>query len=131
MDCPFQRKLNTALKNLLRKNNLPVGMLQYLEEEVVSFFIAMPTKTYVSRELNSFERLLLHSVSDYHRLKSLSKKNSFLWPNRIRPIIKYHVLGFDSEPEGVRLVRVKNPKKEFSSPPLLLAQYVEMMRRVN
>lgn len=110
MNYPFQQKLNVALKNLLRKNNLPVGMLQFLEDELVSFFVAMPTQTYISRQLNSFERLLLHSVSDYHRLKSLS---------------------FDSEPEGVRLVRVKNPRKEFFSPPLLLAQYVEMMRRVN
>lgn len=106
----LQHKINSVLRNLLRKNNLPVGMLQYLEDELINFFLSMPTKTYVSRQLNSFERLLLHSVSDYHRLKSLS---------------------FDSEPEGIRLVRVKNPRKEFACPPLLLAQCVEMMRRVN
>lgn len=70
---PLNRRLNVALRNLLRKKNLPIGMLQYLEQEVVSFFSAMPTQTYISPALSSFERLLLHSVSDYHQLMSLSK----------------------------------------------------------
>ncbi|KAL0272551.1 UNVERIFIED_CONTAM: hypothetical protein PYX00_005479 [Menopon gallinae] len=103
-------EINATLRRLLRRKSFPTGILQYLEEELVSFFSAMPTKTYISRELSSFERLLLHSLSEYHRLISVS---------------------FDSDPEQIRLVRVRNPRKEFPSPPLLLVQYLETVHRAN
>ncbi|KAK6638183.1 hypothetical protein RUM44_008611 [Polyplax serrata] len=96
--------INKRLRSLLRKKNLPLGMLHYLEQELISFFSAEPTKIYISPALSSFERLLLHSISNYHRLASLS---------------------FLSEPEKVKLVRVKNPRNEFPFPSLLLMQYLE------
>lgn len=65
--------INRAFRNLLRKKSFPLGMLHYLEQELISFFSAEPTKTYISPALSSFERLLLHSLSDYHHLASLSE----------------------------------------------------------
>lgn len=70
-------EISAALRRLLRRKSFPTGILQYLEEELVGFFLEMPTKTYISRELSSFERLLLHSLSDYHRLISVSKSRKF------------------------------------------------------
>lgn len=70
---PIQRRLSATLRSLLKKRSLPLGMVQYLEGELVTFFSAMPRDIYVSPELSSFERMLLHSLSDYHSLTSLSK----------------------------------------------------------
>jgi len=68
-----ERRLSTTLRALIKKRNLPFGMVQYLEGELVQFFVSMPRDIYVSPELSSFERMLLHSLSDYHDLESLSK----------------------------------------------------------
>ena len=48
-------------------------MLEFLENQVVDFFSKMPCGTYTSSSLSSYERLLLHAVSQYHCLISRSK----------------------------------------------------------
>jgi hypothetical protein len=53
-------------------------MLEFLENEVVDFFSKMPCGIYTSSSLSSYERLLLHAVSQYHCLISYSKFSMFL-----------------------------------------------------
>jgi len=50
-------------------------MLEFLENQVVDFFSKTPRGTYTSSSLSSYERLLLHAVSQYHCLISCSKFN--------------------------------------------------------
>jgi len=49
------------------------GKLEHLEEEVVSFFTSCAKDVFVCRIANSFERLLLHALSQYLDLLSHSK----------------------------------------------------------
>ncbi|EEB11204.1 conserved hypothetical protein [Pediculus humanus corporis] len=95
--------INKTLRSLLRKKSVPLGMVEYFEGEIISFFSAEPQKIYISPVLSSFERLLLHSVSDYHHLASL---------------------------KNAKLVRVENPKNEFPLPSLLLVQYLKSNYRL-
>jgi hypothetical protein len=64
------RNIKTGLRNVLKKNRVPLGMLEFLENQVVDFFSKIPCGTYTSSSLSSYERLLLHAVSQYHCLIS-------------------------------------------------------------
>ncbi|KAJ9583385.1 hypothetical protein L9F63_022251 [Diploptera punctata] len=102
--------IKTGLRNVLKKNRVPLGMLEFLENQIVEFFSNMPHGTYISSAcLSSYERLLLHAVSQYHRLISNS---------------------FDCEKEHVRLVKVFNPYKLYKSPEILLGKYLEDRRKM-
>lgn len=102
------RNIKTGLRNVLKKNRVPLGMLEFLENQVVDFFSKIPCGTYTSSSLSSYERLLLHAVSQYHCLISRS---------------------FDSAQENVRLVKVTNPYEMYQMPAVLLGQYLEDRRR--
>lgn len=54
------------------KKHLPLGMLEALENEIVEFFKENPNTEYISSELSSYERLLVHAASSYNRLYSRS-----------------------------------------------------------
>ena len=47
-------------------------MLEALENEIVEFFKENPNTEYISSELSSYERLLVHAASSYNRLYSRS-----------------------------------------------------------
>lgn len=49
------------------------GLLLNLEEDLRSVFIRDASAVYLSRELSSFERLLLHAICQYYLLKSCSE----------------------------------------------------------
>lgn len=100
--------IKTGLRNVLKKNRVPLGMLEFLENQVVDFFSKMPCGTYTSSSLSSYERLLLHAVSQYHCLNSFS---------------------FDSAKENLRLVKVSNPYEVYQMPAVLLGQYLEDRRK--
>ncbi|XP_069693870.1 R3H domain-containing protein 4-like isoform X1 [Periplaneta americana] len=102
------RNIKTGLRNVLKKNRVPLGMLGFLENQVVEFFSKMPSGIYTSSSLSSYERLLLHAVSQYHSLISYS---------------------FDSTKEQIRLVRVSNPYEVYQMPTVLLGQYLEDKRK--
>ncbi|KDR16025.1 R3H domain-containing protein C19orf22-like protein [Zootermopsis nevadensis] len=102
------RNIKTGLRNVLKKNRVPLGMLEFLENQVVDFFSKMPCGIYTSSSLSSYERLLLHAVSQYHCLISHS---------------------FDSANENVRLVKVSNPFEVYRIPAVLLGQYLENRRK--
>lgn len=98
--------LKPQMKSLLKKRHLPLGILSYLEEEVVALFTSDPSMVYITQELTSFERLLLHALCQYNFLSSKSATIA-----------------------SVRRTKVKNDRGCFHAPSVSLTQYIETCYR--
>ncbi|KAK8726520.1 hypothetical protein OTU49_010288 [Cherax quadricarinatus] len=98
--------LKPQMKSLLKKRHLPLGILSYLEEEVVALFTSDPSTVYITQELTSFERLLLHALCQYNFLSSKSATIA-----------------------SVRRTKVKNDRGCFHAPSVSLTQYIETCYR--
>ncbi|XP_034387100.1 R3H domain-containing protein 4 [Cyclopterus lumpus] len=101
-DC-FQR-IDRRLRATLRRKQIPMGTLEVLEENLLSFFIAQPHSVYTTNLASSFERLLLHAVCQYMDLVSAS-----------------------SDYNRSRQTEVVNKQDEFLPPTLLLSAFLEQM----
>uniref|UniRef100_A0AAZ1WVJ2 R3H domain-containing protein n=1 Tax=Oreochromis aureus TaxID=47969 RepID=A0AAZ1WVJ2_OREAU len=101
-DC-FQR-IDRRLRATLRRKQIPMGTLEVLEENFLSFFNAQPHSVYTTNLSSSFERLLLHAICQYMDLVSAS-----------------------SDYNGLRQTEVVNKQEEFLPPGLLLSAYLEQM----
>ncbi|XP_068446105.1 R3H domain-containing protein 4 [Clinocottus analis] len=101
-DC-FQR-IDRRLRATLRRKQIPMGTLEILEENLLSFFIAQPHSVYTTNLASSFERLLLHAVCQYMDLVSAS-----------------------SDCNRSRQTEVVNKQDEFLPPTLLLSVFLEQM----
>ncbi|XP_019220789.2 LOW QUALITY PROTEIN: R3H domain-containing protein 4-like [Oreochromis niloticus] len=101
-DC-FQR-IDRRLRATLRRKQIPMGTLEVLEENLLSFFNAQPYSVYTTNLSSSFERLLLHAICQYMDLVSAS-----------------------SDYNGLRQTEVVNKQEEFLPPGLLLSAYLEQM----
>jgi len=89
------------------KKNLPLGMLQGIEQNINESFMEDPHFDYVAEDLSSFERLLLHALCAYNDLNSHS---------------------YDCN--GKRKVKVANPYPIFYKKDPSLCQYlIERQRR--
>uniref|UniRef100_A0A2L2YGQ5 R3H domain-containing protein n=1 Tax=Parasteatoda tepidariorum TaxID=114398 RepID=A0A2L2YGQ5_PARTP len=96
------RKIDGDLRLMLKKKHVPMGTLMHLERELVTFFVNRPNSIYHCQIPNSFERLMIHALSQYMDLSSLSYNRS-----------------------GERWTRVRNKHLEFYLPPILLSTYLE------
>lgn len=99
----FQR-IDRRLRATLRKRQIPIGTVELLEENLLSFFNAQPHSVYTTNLNSSFERLLLHAVCQYMDLVSLS-----------------------TDLNGSRQTEVMNKQSQFLPPSLLLSAYLENM----
>lgn len=99
----FQR-IDRRLRATLRKRQIPIGTVEVLEENLLSFFNAQPHSVYTTNLNSSFERLLLHAVCQYMDLVSLS-----------------------TDLNGSRQTEVMNKQSQFLPPSLLLSAYLESM----
>lgn len=99
----FQR-IDRRLRNTLRKRQIPIGTVELLEENLLSFFNAQPHSVYTTNLNSSFERLLLHAVCQYMDLVSLSTNSN-----------------------GSRQTEVMNKQSHFLPPSLLLSAYLDNM----
>lgn len=99
----FQR-IDRRLRATLRRKQVPIGTLEVLEENLLSFFNAQPQSVYTTNLASSFERLLLHAVCQYMDLVSLS-----------------------TDYKGSRQTEVVNKQQEFLPPTPLLSAYLEQM----
>uniref|UniRef100_A0A8C9FDR8 R3H domain containing 4 n=1 Tax=Pavo cristatus TaxID=9049 RepID=A0A8C9FDR8_PAVCR len=97
----FQR-ISRRLRSTLKRGRIPMGMLECLEEELLTFFSVTPHSVYTALMDNSFERLLLHALCQYMDLVSAS-----------------------SDIEGKRQMKVSNKHHVFLPPELLLSDYLE------
>ncbi|GBM95096.1 R3H domain-containing protein 4 [Araneus ventricosus] len=97
----FQR-IDGDLRIMLKKKHVPLGTLMYLEQELVTFFVNRPTSIYHCHIASSFERLLVHALSQYMDLSSLSYNRN-----------------------GSRWTRVRNKHTSFCLPAILLSTYLE------
>lgn len=100
--------IESGLRCVLRKSRVPLQLLSFLEEKLTSFFLEHPLEIFISENLTSFERLLLHAISQYHQLFSRSfdaKDNS----------------------EG-RYVKVVNPHQDFRVPMLSLGDFLSAQK---
>ncbi|KAM4548834.1 R3H domain-containing protein 4 [Odontesthes bonariensis] len=102
LDC-FKR-IDRRLRLTLRRKQIPMGMLEVLEENLVSFFSANPGSVYTTNLSSSFERLLLHAICQYMDLVSAS-----------------------TDYKGSRQTEVVNKQEEFLPPGLPLSAYLEQM----
>lgn len=74
---PFTR-ISAKIKRTLRmKNKLAKEMLTGMEKDMLDFFKDTPDGVYVKEPSNSFERLLLHAIAQFHNLQSVSKLQGF------------------------------------------------------
>ncbi|KAF1385541.1 hypothetical protein PFLUV_G00108840 [Perca fluviatilis] len=101
-DC-FQR-IDRRLRATLKRKQIPMGILEVLEENLVNFFNTQPHSVYTTNLGSSFERLLLHAVCQYMDLVSAS-----------------------TDYNGSRQTEVVNKQEEFLPPRLLLSVYLEKM----
>ncbi|XP_029285307.1 R3H domain-containing protein 4 [Cottoperca gobio] len=101
-DC-FQR-IDRRLRATLKRKQIPMGTLEILEENLLSFFIAQSHSVYTTNLASSFERLLLHAVCQYMDLVSAS-----------------------TDYNGSRQTEVVNKQEEFLPPCLLLSAHLEQM----
>lgn len=69
-------RISGHLRRSLKKH-IPWGMLAYLEEQILEHFSANPQETFVTSNLNSYERLLAHICCMYNQLNSQSKFKIF------------------------------------------------------
>lgn len=101
-DC-FQR-IDRRLRATLRRKQIPIGTVEVLEENLMSFFNDQPRSVYTMSLASSFERLLLHAICQYMDLYSAS-----------------------TDYNGSRQTQVVNKQEEFLPPGLLLSAYLEQM----
>ncbi|XP_054162755.1 R3H domain-containing protein 4-like [Oppia nitens] len=97
----FQR-IDSDLKNMLKKKRIPLGVLASIEEEITEFFNHKPFATYKSCLSSGFRRLLLHACCQYLDLKCFS---------------------FDAD--GERWSQVDNKNKYFYRPEVMLTEFIE------
>lgn len=70
---PFA-KISAKIKRTLKmRKKLAKKLLSGLEKDMINFFKDFPDGVYVKEPTNSFERLLLHAIAQYHSLQSISK----------------------------------------------------------
>lgn len=96
------QKLDKNIRTMLKRRQRPMGMLSWLENEIISFFLEWPASVYISKLPSSYERMMVHALCQYLDLHSKS---------------------VDSD--GVRQTQVENPHPSFTCPPVLLTQYLE------
>ncbi|XP_077440776.1 R3H domain-containing protein 4 isoform X1 [Vanacampus margaritifer] len=97
----FQR-IDRRLRTTLRRKQIPMGTLEVLEGNLLSFFLAQPHSIYTTNLNSSFERLLLHAVCQYMDLVSSS-----------------------SDLNGSRQTEVVNKQEDFLPPALLMSAYLD------
>lgn len=95
-------KLDKNIRTMLKRRQRPMGMLTWLEKEIVSFFLEWPTSVYISKLPSSYQRMMVHALCQYLDLHSKS---------------------FDAD--GLRQTQVENPHPSFTCPPVLLTEYLE------
>lgn len=93
-------------QNLLIRQNVPYGMVAYLESLVYEHFGMTPSERFVSPPLSSFERLILHSVSAYYSLSSQTIEDA----------------------TGRRVV-VTNSSNVFVTPGMRLIQFIDLLEK--
>ncbi|XP_016422048.1 R3H domain-containing protein 4-like [Sinocyclocheilus rhinocerous] len=99
----FQR-IDRRLRATLRRRQIPMGVLEGLESDLLGFFMAHPHSIYITKLSNSYERLLLHAICQYMDLTSAS-----------------------SDCNGARQTEVVNKQEEFLPPQPLLSAYLEQL----
>ncbi|CAM4732936.1 hypothetical protein PO909_020823 [Leuciscus waleckii] len=97
----FQR-IDRRLRATLRRKQIPMGVLEGLESDLLGFFMAHPHSIYITKLSSSYERLLLHAICQYMDLTSAS-----------------------SDCNGARQTEVVNKQEEFLPPQSLLSAYLE------
>ncbi|KAL7867224.1 hypothetical protein AOLI_G00150380 [Acnodon oligacanthus] len=98
------RRIDRRLRTTLTRKSIPLGILEILETDVLTFFEATPHSIYITILRSSYERLLLHAICQYMDLVSAS-----------------------SNCNGARQTKVINKREEFLPPCLLLSAYLEQM----
>ncbi|RUS73296.1 hypothetical protein EGW08_018945 [Elysia chlorotica] len=95
-------RVDRNLRALLKRRQLPMGMLANLEREIVTFFHEFPKSVFLSDISSSYERMLLHALCQYLNLRSQS---------------------YDDD--GSRKTQVENLYPGFRPPSLLLTEYLQ------
>ncbi|GIX87826.1 r3H domain-containing protein 4 [Caerostris darwini] len=96
------QKIDGDLRFMLKKKHVPLGTLIHFEQELVTFFVNRPNSIYHCQIAKSFDRLLVHALSQYMDLSSLSYNRN-----------------------GSRWTRVINKRTTFCLPQILLSTYLE------
>jgi len=96
------KHVDPNIKAMLKKRHLPLGLLESVEQEMRTVFTESLFSVYEPVMETSFGRMLVHAVTQYLGLESIS-----------------------FECDGIRSMTVVNKKQRFNPPALLLYQYLE------
>ncbi|CAC5412964.1 unnamed protein product [Mytilus coruscus] len=99
------QKIDKNIKSFLKRRHVPMGVLESLERDLLSFFSEWPSSVYLSDYKSSFERMMLHALCQYLDLISSS---------------------YDEN--GNRRTQVENKHQHFLPPSPLLTQYLLQQR---
>ncbi|XP_023027313.1 R3H domain-containing protein 4 [Leptinotarsa decemlineata] len=73
VDSDIPGRISSRIRRTFKlKKNLSLVTVRECEEDLIEFFKARPEDIYVRIPPTSFDRLLIHAVAQYHRLKSIS-----------------------------------------------------------
>ncbi|XP_067236808.1 R3H domain-containing protein 4 isoform X2 [Chanodichthys erythropterus] len=98
------QRIDRRLRATLRRRQIPMGVLEGLESDLLEFFMAHPHSIYITKLSSSYERLLFHAICQYMDLTSAS-----------------------SDCNGARQTEVVNKQEEFLPPQSLLSAYLEQL----
>ncbi|XP_060081173.1 R3H domain-containing protein 4-like [Ylistrum balloti] len=96
------QRLDRNIRQNFKRHSVPVGILDSLEQDLISFFKDWPGSVYVSKPISSFERMLLHATCQYLNLYSTSFGDG-----------------------STRQTHVENKMSTFSPPSVLLSSYLQ------
>ncbi|CAG9853963.1 unnamed protein product [Phyllotreta striolata] len=66
-------RISSRIKRTFKiKKNLSLKIVQVCENDLIEFFKATPEERYIKIPPTSFDRLVIHAIAQYHRLKSIS-----------------------------------------------------------
>ncbi|XP_018322633.1 R3H domain-containing protein 4 isoform X1 [Agrilus planipennis] len=102
-------RISSKIRRMLKiKRKLPIDLLQKIETDLLDFFTSSSTGegVYILTPNSSFERLLLHGISQYHGLTSLS-------------VVM----------DGTRSVEVYKTKSDWAPNDMSFCKFVEELRR--
>ncbi|VEN41845.1 unnamed protein product [Callosobruchus maculatus] len=65
--------ISSRIRRIIKiRRNLSLEVVKMCEEDLITFFKTTPNDVYIKHPPTSFDRLLLHGIAQYHRLKSIS-----------------------------------------------------------
>lgn len=106
-------RIESRFRALLRRRNVPRGLLDSLEQRLTAYFVDSPDAVYVMALETAYERLCAHIVSEWLGLHAQSMSGDF----------QSHLKG--KRKRSARCTVVENLQRDFVPPEKCLVHYLD------